>query len=103
MAAKRDVSFVVQKIRDFFLKKKNVNALRFRDELSSRTQPPPILPDGPNHKLAANYYYTRDSRREVTPNCIIYEGCSVPKLEEQTKKLECGKNAVPGKVYLWDS
>ncbi|EEB17263.1 NADH-Ubiquinone oxidoreductase B14.5A subunit [Pediculus humanus corporis] len=95
MAAKRDVSFVVQKIRDFFLKKKNVNALRFRDELSSRTQPPPILPDGPNHKL--------DSRREVTPNCIIYEGCSVPKLEEQTKKLECGKNAVPGKVYLWDS
>lgn len=46
--------------------------LRWEDELSARSQPPPALPDGPAHRLSGNYYYVRDGRSLVTnPEHII--------------------------------
>jgi NADH dehydrogenase (ubiquinone) 1 alpha subcomplex subunit 7 len=36
-----------------------------------RTIPPADLPPGPSHKIAANYYFTRESRRGVNPPEIL--------------------------------
>ncbi|XP_037042141.1 NADH dehydrogenase [ubiquinone] 1 alpha subcomplex subunit 7-like [Bradysia coprophila] len=95
--AKRDIGPLLQKFRAFLLGRQHINNLRFEDGLADRTTPPPELPDGPAHKLSANYYVNRDGRREVAPpqvlatqNALIGSGESV------------SKPPVPGAVFRWD-
>ncbi|XP_003382949.1 PREDICTED: NADH dehydrogenase [ubiquinone] 1 alpha subcomplex subunit 7-like [Amphimedon queenslandica] len=44
--------------------------LRTTDRCATRSPPPPNLPGGEAHKLAFNYYYSRDRRRDVQPPII---------------------------------
>lgn len=53
------------------MQRKHNNALRFEDGLAARTQPPPVIPDGVSHKLSANYYLSRDARREVGRPAVL--------------------------------
>lgn len=72
---------------------------RFQDTIATRSPPPPVLPDGPAHKLASNYYYSRDARREVSPPEVI---APKPKQIEGGEKLDPCKRITPGNVYNWD-
>lgn len=99
----RNVAPFLQAIRSFLLGRKPTNALRFADFIAARTQPPPNIPEGSAHKLSANYYYSRDGRREVKPPLVVGGG---PKLLESGKEdsnVPARKGtARPGNVWHWD-
>ncbi|XP_030748125.1 NADH dehydrogenase [ubiquinone] 1 alpha subcomplex subunit 7-like [Sitophilus oryzae] len=93
-----DVNPFLQRVRAFLLGREHTLAVRFQDLLATRSPPPPVLPDGPAHKLSANYYFTRDARREVGPPEVI---SPLPKQIEASGATEV-KRITPGKPYSWD-
>ncbi|XP_004518425.1 NADH dehydrogenase [ubiquinone] 1 alpha subcomplex subunit 7 [Ceratitis capitata] len=98
MAARRDVATLIQRLRAFLLGREHTLALRFEDGVAERTQPPPEVPGGPAHLIAANFYYKRDPRREVQPPIdVVQQQLLADKAGEKTEKLP-----TPGSVYRWD-
>ncbi|XP_013189579.1 NADH dehydrogenase [ubiquinone] 1 alpha subcomplex subunit 7 [Amyelois transitella] len=98
----RDVSPVLQAVRNFLLGRKHTNALRFEPLLADRTQPPPKLPDGVAHKHAQNYYYTRDARRTVAPPLDVTKQLIEASSDKGAPKEAVNVRPTPGRVYLWD-
>lgn len=45
--------------------------LRTTQIVSTRSPDPPNLPPGPAHRLADNYYFSRDLRRAVQPPTMV--------------------------------
>lgn len=93
-----DVNPFLQTIRNFLLGRKHTLALRFQEAIATRSPPPPILPDGPSHKLSGNYYFTRDARREVSPPEVV---APIPK-QIAAGETSPVKRITPGKIYKWD-
>ncbi|KAK7492886.1 hypothetical protein BaRGS_00015833 [Batillaria attramentaria] len=104
MAAPRNLTPLMQKIRDALIGRKYKNHLRFEGMIiAARTQPPPNLPDGVSHKLADNYYCTRDGRRELTPPEAVYTGGQQLLAAGEEGATPGVKKAVtPGPAFNWD-
>ena len=83
----RDVGPIVARIRQALLGRKHKNNLRFQPLLAERPGPEANLPDGVSHKLAFNYYFTRDGRREVAPPKALAG-------EDTQKAIEAGEGSV---------
>ncbi|KAG7303470.1 hypothetical protein JYU34_011990 [Plutella xylostella] len=98
----RDISPLMQALRNFLLGRKHTNALRFEPLVSKRTQPPPQIPDGVTHKHAHNYYYTRDVRREVAPPADVTKLLLEPSSDKGEPKQAANVVPTPGKLYHWD-
>ncbi|KAL0130849.1 hypothetical protein PUN28_002453 [Cardiocondyla obscurior] len=97
---RRNVTPLIQFIRDVCRGRKVVMAHRWTDCQAKRTQPPPKIPGGPYDKTSQIYYYPRDARREVQPPLLI------SKLSKQIEAKEsvADKNYItPGKTYNWSS
>ena len=78
---------------------------------SSRSVPAPHLPSGPAHKLADNYYYSRDARRAVGPPTVISTsaslellsaGSEVQKTMDTDTSLDSRLPPVPGTGHTWE-
>lgn len=96
----RDISPILQKLRDFMLGRHHTIALRFPAQVASRSPPLPNLPEGPSHRLFANYYYARDGRREVTPPEPITKQTQIA--ETSAAGAPAKKKSTPGPTYIWD-
>ncbi|XP_065905096.1 NADH dehydrogenase [ubiquinone] 1 alpha subcomplex subunit 7-like [Dysidea avara] len=70
--------------------------LRSVESMSPRSPPPANLPDGPAHKLAANYYYTRDLRRDMAPPLVVSSYRNLP----HTQQLMESKDMPPPAVVM---
>ncbi|XP_067013921.1 NADH dehydrogenase [ubiquinone] 1 alpha subcomplex subunit 7-like [Anabrus simplex] len=109
----RNVSPLLQYLRNFLLGRKHIRNHRFPDQVSPRTQPQPQLPDGPSHKLAGNYYYKRDPRREVPRSTVLFDSQDTKRIESEEEvtcpeeveedECTCPKDIPkPGNVWKWD-
>ncbi|XP_028403715.1 NADH dehydrogenase [ubiquinone] 1 alpha subcomplex subunit 7-like [Dendronephthya gigantea] len=99
----------LQRIRNFLSGQNLLIAQRYVEQVSSevmvmapRTQEPPNLPGGVAHKLAANYYCSRDLRRAAAPPTIGYTSQNLLESGSQTKELksEILAGLSPGSVYV---
>lgn len=100
--ASRDISPILVKVRQFLTGRNGMNPLRFAKDMAPRPGPEANLPPGVSHKLAANYYYTRDGRRSVelplivaSSQKVIASGQEVGSQVPETVK----KSKTPGPFY----
>jgi len=86
----RDVTPVLQALRNFFLGRKLTSQLRYETMggFVTRNQPQPNIPVGPHDKLSNNRYYQRDGRREAIPPTLIASNSTLKSLESGLKSSD---------------
>ncbi|GFY46943.1 NADH dehydrogenase 1 alpha subcomplex subunit 7 [Trichonephila inaurata madagascariensis] len=107
--APRDLSPLLRWFRKSLLGREFKNSLRFQDLVSTRSPPPPSLPDGSSHKLFSNYYYTRDGRRMARPPVVLLEDAKRKAITAGVKENTESKGItskkvgqiMPGRPYEW--
>lgn len=67
--------------------------------MSPRPGPQPIMPPGEADKIAANYYFTRDARRDHEPPKRVSSGQK--QLLSGDGSSAASSTPRPGKLYEW--
>ncbi|XP_076441259.1 NADH dehydrogenase [ubiquinone] 1 alpha subcomplex subunit 7-like [Babylonia areolata] len=104
MATPRNVTPLVQALRNALLGRKYKNHLRFEGLMVPRTQPSPNLPEGVSHKLSVNSYCERDGRRELQPPDTVYAWTKTLLASGEEGQVPARKKPVtPGFVFNWET
>jgi NADH dehydrogenase (ubiquinone) 1 alpha subcomplex subunit 7 len=102
--APRDVTPLIAWIRNTLSGRKLKSVHRFEDEIAPRTQPPPVLPEGPSHKVSNNWYCSRDGRRMAQPDQSVYHPRALPSGEKSTTSAPAQPMVPkPGFGYNWST
>jgi len=87
MSAKpRNVTPIISWIRNTLSGRKLKSVHRFDGEMSPRSPPLPVLPEGPSHQLAQNWYCDRDGRRKAEPPMNAFQRKALPSGTEAPAK-----------------
>ncbi|CAG2103719.1 unnamed protein product [Medioppia subpectinata] len=100
----RDVGPLLQMLRSFLRGRSWNEQLRQPQHLSHRPYPSAQLPGGPSHETSANYYYTRDARRLVTPPVQVMDNTAKQLTQSGVKEAPLVSKTAPkpGFTYNWD-
>jgi len=100
----RDVTPLIAWIRNTLSGRKLKSVHRFEGDVSPRSYPPAVVPGGPSHQLAQNWYCDRDGRRKFEPPLLTYERRALPPGTEtagQTAPAVKPTAPRPGHGYDW--
>ena len=81
----RDISYGLQKLRDFLLGRKHTLHGRFPPMMASRTLPPADVPRGPDTKYSDKYYFQRNAFNSVHPPVVAPVAEGPPLIKPKTK------------------
>lgn len=106
----RSVTPIIEWWRNFLRNKKMVDVVhRYEMEISPRSVPAAILPDGAAHVLSNNYYYDRDGRRQNMPDMSVYSATAAKAITAGGDKSAAvtantaAKVPKPGFGYDWNT
>ncbi|CAG9566108.1 unnamed protein product [Danaus chrysippus] len=108
----RDVSYGLQKLRDFLLGRKHILHARFLPNIAPRTIPTADLPRGPDTPYSQNYYCRRNVFHSVHPPVVAPIAEGPPLIQDPTQKVKVGGvradallfdfAPTPGTPWWWD-
>ncbi|CAH0718283.1 unnamed protein product, partial [Brenthis ino] len=109
----RDISYGLQKLRDFLLGRKHTLHGRFPPMVAPRTLPPANIPRGPDTKYSDKYYFQRNAFNSVYPPIVAPVAEGPPLKKDQVRKgtpsgamrpdAICFNFApTPGSAWWWD-
>lgn len=100
MPPKISGSPIIWAIRNFLTGRKVQNNSRYSYDQVARTQPPPNVAAGVNHKLSDNYYLSHDTRRDHAPPISVKSNLLQIAEETSAEAVPATRKAVrPGDVY----